>query len=100
MNNQTQITSEMLIFIAGIFSLFLIGFTLVVREMVKAMSKEEPKRIILKWVACSEKTGYSKEMIVTYSDHERFVKGSRFDFGFLSVASADGYIIEILPSNN
>ncbi len=41
MNNQTQITPEMLIFIAGIFSLFLIGFTLVIREMVKAMSKDD-----------------------------------------------------------
>ncbi len=97
MNNQPQITPDMLIFISGIFSLFLIGFTLVVREMVKAMNKDEPKKIILKWVARSNETGYTKEMRIIYSNHERFVEGSRFDFGFLSIASTDGYIIEILP---
>jgi len=44
MNHTPQITPDMLIFISGIFSLFLIGFTLVVREMVKAMRKDEPKK--------------------------------------------------------
>lgn len=41
MNNQTQITPEMLIFIAGIFSLFLICFTLVICEIIKSMEKED-----------------------------------------------------------
>ena len=59
------------------------------------------KKIIVKWVKCSEidlkKFGYEKEMIVMYSNHERFVEGYRFDFGFLHIASEEGYIIEVLP---
>ncbi len=55
------------------------------------------KKIIVKWVECNPKTGYSKEMRVIYSNHERFTVNSRFDFGFLQVASDSGFIIEILP---
>jgi len=59
------------------------------------------KKIIVKWVECSpEKTkawGYKKEMIVMYSNHERFSAGTRFDFGFLQIARDEGYIIEVLP---
>lgn len=49
------------------------------------------------WVKTQNDKIYHKEMRVVYSDHERFKKGTRFDFGFLSIASDEGFIIEILP---
>ena len=55
------------------------------------------KKITAKWVATNQPDIYDKELRVVYSDHKRFRTGSRFDFGFLQVASGDGYIIEILP---
>ena len=59
------------------------------------------KKIIVKWVKAPEETAglslYDKEMRVVYSNHKRFVTGSRFDFGFLNIASNEGYIIEVLP---
>ncbi len=38
-----------------------------------------------------------KSMRVIVSNHPRFSEGTRFDFSFLSIASSEGYIIEILP---
>lgn len=59
------------------------------------------KKIIVKWSTPKrDSTGYSKEMRVVYSNHTRFIVGSRFDFGFLQIASGEGYIIEILPIMN
>lgn len=55
------------------------------------------KKIVVKWFATQNDKMYAKEMRVVYSNHERFVTGSRFDFGFLSIASNEGYIIEVLP---
>jgi hypothetical protein len=55
------------------------------------------KKIIVKWFVTQNDCVYSREMKVVYSNHEKFVTGSRFDFGFLNIASAEGYIIEILP---
>lgn len=55
------------------------------------------KKIIVKWMECNPKTGYTKEMRVVYSNHKRFVTGSRFDYGFMGIASDEGYIIEVLP---
>ena len=43
MQQITTIDGEMLIFMAGIFSLFLIGFTLVIVEMVKSMNDKTDK---------------------------------------------------------
>ena len=43
MQQLKTIDGEMLIFMAGIFSLFLIGFTLVVVEMVKSMNDKTDK---------------------------------------------------------
>jgi len=54
------------------------------------------KKIIVKWVKV-ENDIYDKEMRVVYSDHDRFVVDCRFDFGFLKIASNEGYVIEILP---
>ena len=54
-------------------------------------------KITAKWVETKNDDFYPKEMRVVYSTHERFVVGSRFDFGFLQIASEEGYVIEILP---
>ena len=53
------------------------------------------KTIIVKWIPCEEI--YSKEMRVIESDHERFVEGSRFDFGFFDIATNEGYTIISIP---
>lgn len=55
------------------------------------------KKITVMWVDTVNDKMYAQEMRVVYSDHERFTKGTRFDFGFLSIASKEGFIIEILP---
>lgn len=61
------------------------------------------KKITAKWFDVKnkdiKKLLYDTEMIVTKSNHPRFVKGSRFDFGFLQIASKEGYIIEIKPKD-
>ena len=54
------------------------------------------KTIIVKWVP-EEMFGYGKAMRVIESDHERFIKGSRFDFGFFNIATDEDYTIVSLP---
>ena len=54
------------------------------------------KTIIIRWVP-EETFGYGKAMRVIDSDHERFINGSRFDFGFFSIATDEGYTIISLP---
>jgi len=54
------------------------------------------KTIIVKWVK-EESFGYTRAMRIIESDHERFVVGSRFDFGFFSMATDEGYTIISLP---
>ena len=51
--------------------------------------------IVVKWVP--DNGFYGFEMVVIESNHERFVKGSRFDFGFFAIATAEGYTIISLP---
>lgn len=54
------------------------------------------KTIVVKWV--SEKGyGYATAMRVIESTHERFVVGSRFDFGFFNITTKEGYTIISLP---
>lgn len=55
------------------------------------------KKIIVKWYKTTNDQMYDKEMMVIYSNHKRFKVGTRFDFGFLQIASSDGFIIEIRP---
>ena len=55
------------------------------------------KKIIVIWVETPNDKMYDREMRVVYSNHKRFTKGTRFDFGFLDIASKEGYIIEVLP---
>lgn len=50
------------------------------------------KTIIVKWV-----TEKDFGMQVIESDHERFSNGTRFDFGFFSIATKEGYTIILLP---
>lgn len=54
------------------------------------------KYITIQWRP--EKSIYEKAMIVVCSNHPRFVDGSRFDYGFLGIASCEGYTIIVLPS--
>lgn len=54
------------------------------------------KIIIVKWVP-EETSGYGKAMQVIESNHERFSNGTRFDFGFFSLATDEGYTILSLP---
>ena len=53
------------------------------------------KTIVVKWI--EEDSIYGQAMQVIESDHERFNKGTRFDFGFFSVATEEGYTIISLP---
>lgn len=52
--------------------------------------------IVVQWVKEKE-WGYGKAMRVITSTHERFIVGSRFDFGFFSIATDEGYVIISLP---
>lgn len=54
------------------------------------------KTIVVQWVK-EEEWGYGKAMRVIESDHARFTVGSRFDFGFFSIATDEGYKIISLP---
>lgn len=65
-------------------------------EVLEHITKSEMKTIIVKWVA-EEEFGYGKAMRVIESDHVRFTKGTRFDFGFMDIATDEGYTIISLP---
>ena len=52
--------------------------------------------IVVQWLP--EASHYKKAMRVICSNHPRFIEDSRFDFGFLEIASCEGYIMTILPS--
>jgi hypothetical protein len=54
------------------------------------------KTIIVKWIPELE-YGYETAMRVIESSHERFIVGSRFDFGFFNIATKEGYTIISLP---
>ena len=54
------------------------------------------KTIIVKWVP-EQAFGYGKAMRVIVSDHPRFTPGSRFDFGFMDIATDEGYTVISLP---
>lgn len=55
------------------------------------------KMIVVEWVP--EKSFYGKAMKVTESDHPSYVAGSRFDFGFLDIATIEGYTVVCMPVN-
>jgi hypothetical protein len=56
------------------------------------------KYIVVQWLPENKKWGYGKAMRVIKSNHPRFQDGTRFDFGFLEIASCEGYVITVLPS--
>ena len=41
---------------------------------------------------------YRTAMRVIRSNHPRFSDGTRFDYGFMGIASEEGYTITVLPS--
>jgi len=53
--------------------------------------------IIVRWVSCNQGGFEDIEMQVVESNHPRFIKGVRFDFGFFTVATKEGYTIISLP---
>ncbi len=55
------------------------------------------KKITVQWRKTTNDKVYDKEMRVIKSNHKRFTKGDRFDFGFMEIASLEGYVIELLP---
>ena len=55
------------------------------------------KLIIVQWVEEDRSFGYDQAMRVIMSNHERFVVGSRFDYGFFNIATNEGYLIISLP---
>ena len=58
--------------------------------------------IIVKWTSVSVKdsgTGYNKVMRVIKSDHKKFKKNTRFDFGYFRTATNEGYTIISLPED-
>ena len=63
-----------------------------------------PKIIIARQEADSEELLTSggqaiirKRMTVLHSTHPRFVSGTKFDYGFVSMSLDDGYVVTILP---
>lgn len=54
------------------------------------------KTIVVQWVPEAE-FGHEMAMRVIASGHPRFVPGSRFDFGFMKIATKDGYTIISIP---
>ena len=57
------------------------------------------KFIVVCWVK-EDTFGYGKAMRVVASTHPRFTVGSRFDFGFMSIATDEGYTITSYPLIN
>ena len=53
------------------------------------------KTIVIRWVR--ENSEYGKAMKVVESDHKRFSRDTRFDFGFFEIATDEGYTIISLP---
>ena len=53
------------------------------------------KTIVVKWTP--DDGEYGSEMRVIESDHPRFVKGYRFDYGFFGIATDEGYTIISIP---
>ena len=53
------------------------------------------KTIVVQWIP--DNGEYGSEMLVIASEHPRFIVGSRFDFGFMSIATDEGYTIISIP---
>jgi hypothetical protein len=53
------------------------------------------KTIVVQWVP--ENSPYNKAMRVIVSDHPRFIVGYRFDFGFMSIVTDEGYTVVSIP---
>ena len=67
-------------------------------DIVEKISKHlvNNKTIVVQWIP-EEKFGYGMAMSVKLSNHDRFIVGSRFDYGFFNIATKEGYTIISLP---
>lgn len=53
-------------------------------------------RMVKDWIKpYSDMNGVIPKVLI--STHPRFVRGTRFDYGYLEVALRDGYMVLILP---
>ena len=57
------------------------------------------KTIIVRWEK-EEGLGHDEAMRVIESDHPRFTRGSRFDYGFFNIATNEGFTIISLPKKS
>jgi hypothetical protein len=58
---------------------------------------QNKKTITLQWMASPHSSIYDYDMIVTKSNHPKFVVGYRFDFGYFNIATKEGYKIISIP---
>ncbi len=58
---------------------------------------DEMEIIVKRTPNTSEFITYSHVFIIISSDHPRFINGTQLDFGFLNIASKEGYKITLLP---
>ena len=65
--------------------------------MFSAREIHMSKSIIVQWIPVDNDPFYKTEMRVVVSDHPKFDKGSRFDYGFFGIATMEGYVIISLP---
>jgi len=78
-----------------------------VRELVEAVREEGKQCLIIKkiivaqyvadWIEPYKSEGSGVPIVIT-SNHPRFQPKTRFDYGFLKVALAQGYAVLILPT--
>lgn len=55
--------------------------------------------IVVKWFKTQPGNFYDQEMRVIASNHPRFTVGYRFDFGFMTIAGREGYVITVIPTD-
>ena len=55
------------------------------------------KYVVVQWKTQANGQ-YRDEMRVVCSNHPRFVDGSRFDYGFMSISGREGYTVTVVPS--
>ncbi len=55
--------------------------------------------IIVEWIKEDDYV-YGMGMRVISSDHPRFIEGSRFYYGFMNVATKQGYTVISLPTKD
>lgn len=62
-------------------------------------SKSQFMHIVVKWFKTKAGDFYEQEMRVIASNHPRFTVGYRFDFGFMTIACKEGYVVTVIPAD-